>query len=107
MGLGFGASLPSTRVHVKLFSSTCSGFIRGNLTSGEAESLVWSQEEGRPKEASLLVNARVRMAPEALGAVFEACLRKYAGRNFDTRVLSMRSLSPARPQPTYQYGTVV
>ena len=97
----------SEAAHVKIFLSTLRGSVIANLASGAAEPVVQSNVEGKPREAGLLVNARVHMSPEGLSAVVENSLRLLMGDNVTTRILGLNSFSPSRPQPTHRYQTVV
>ncbi|MDR2745311.1 MAG: hypothetical protein LBB66_09020 [Desulfovibrio sp.] len=69
--------------------------LRGGLPAGAAE-------------VALLVNARVEMAPDALRRVVlrlldEAC----AALRLEHSILSLNSLSPGRPEPTWRYDRVI
>src|SRR5439155_14494780 len=59
----------SEPAHIKFVLSTSSGMITGNLTGSDDQPSMWGHVEGRPLEASLTVNARAHLAPEALRAV--------------------------------------
>lgn len=93
--------------HVKLFLSTSRGSVAANVTSTDAEPFVRADVAGAPRQAHLTVNARVHIGPEALRQVVEACLATAAGGEIAVELTSMRSFSPARPEPTHRFDAVV
>lgn len=92
--------------HLKIFLSTGDGSVAANLTGGAAEPVVHGDVNGKPRETELLVNARVHMPPEKLRASLEESIHVTAGEGMTTRVLSLESFSPSRPQPTHRYQQI-
>jgi G3E family GTPase len=93
--------------HIKLFLSTPLGSLTGNLTGGASGPVIQSGLQGPSQNASLLINARVHMLPEALRVAFERSLLEAGGGDLEIRVRSLESFSPVRPQPTHRYTRVV
>lgn len=92
--------------HVKLFLSTPNGSLAGSVTRGLAEPLVCGQVNAKTRESELVVNARVHMSPEELRTVVEKSIHVSARGQVATRVLSLESFSPSRPQPTHRHTQV-
>jgi glycerol uptake facilitator-like aquaporin/G3E family GTPase len=98
--------LRAEAAHVKIFLTTHDGSVTANLASGAAEPVVSGDMKGKPREAGLLVNARVHTSPERLSALVERSLHVTAGDSMAMRILSLESFSPSRPQPTHRYGRI-
>ena len=62
---------------------------------------------GEPRDAALLVNARVHLDPQQLRSIVESCLRASAGERIEIAVEQIRSFAPSRPQPTHRFDHVV
>jgi len=92
--------------HLKILLSTHDGSARANLVGSTAEPLVQSDVQGKPRQAGLLVNARVHIPPEKLTDLLEHSLRATASSGVATRILHLDSFSPSRPQPTHRYKQV-
>jgi len=92
--------------HVKIFLFSQGSSVVGNLTSGSGEPVVSSEVKSKTRESELVVNARVHMPPERLRALVERSLRVTAGEGTATRILSLESFSPSRPQPTHRYNQI-
>ena len=93
--------------HLKLLLNTAGGSLQANLTSSRGEPLFQGAVQGEPREALLIVNARVRAEPEELQAVIEKALESGANKDVAAEILSMASFKPGRPKPTYHYSDVV
>ena len=93
--------------HIKLALSTSVGSIAANLTSSLSEPLMQGKIAGWSREATVVVNARVHLDPEDLARIFQESLRTSSGEHLRTQILSLQSFSPARPQPTHRYSSVV
>jgi len=92
-------------VHVKLSLTTPTDQCVANLTATTGQPTV----RGRLDEAtavSLVINARVEMAPDALQAIIEEILRSLADNGIAVQIHTVRSLSPGRPMPTHRYASV-
>jgi len=89
--------------HVKLLLAAAGGQLVGNLTRTEGDVSLRGELAGRPDEASLLLNARVEMAPAELEQLARRCLADAAGPIIRVDVRHLQSLRPGRPQPTYRY----
>jgi G3E family GTPase len=93
--------------HLKLLLNTAGGSLQANLTSSRGEPLFQGAAQGEPREALLIVNARVRAEPEELQAVIEKALENGAYKDVSAEILSMASFKPGRPQPTHRYSEIV
>ncbi|NLH18423.1 MAG: MIP family channel protein [Phycisphaerae bacterium] len=93
--------------HIKLFLSTQTGTLTGNLTSVRGPVVIQRQGDlPSGTEAEMTLNARVQMDPERLQEICLDLLRDLDGQ-ISVQVLNLRSLRPGRPNPTYRYsGTV-
>jgi Ni2+-binding GTPase involved in maturation of urease and hydrogenase len=92
--------------HVKLMVSAADGFLIGNLT-GTADTLSIRNTLTPGPEASLTLNARVQMTPEALDACVREVLAATCAETVQADIVAWRCLSPGRPQPTHRYDHVV
>ncbi|HXJ96924.1 MAG TPA: GTP-binding protein [Terriglobia bacterium] len=88
--------------HIKVFLETSGGCISGNLTGIADGPWLSGEVAGQSAEASLLVNARAQIAPEALRTTFEASLRACTGTAYFSRIVSLDCFKPARPVPTHR-----
>ena len=93
--------------HIKLALSTSAGSIAANLTNSVSEPLIRGKIAERSREATVVVNARVHIDPEELARIFQESLPTSSGEHLQTQILSLQSFSPARPQPTHRYSSVV
>jgi len=92
--------------HVKVFLSSQDDSVAGNLTSGSGEPVVQGEVKRKTRESALVVNARVHMPPERLRTLVEKSLYATAGEGMATRIMSLESFSPSRPQPTHRYNQI-
>jgi len=93
--------------HVKLYLGTFSGSLVANVTSTRGEPSVRGRVVGTPQEADLTLNARVHMGPGELREVAERSLHASAGDRIKVRIKSIRNFSPARPEPTHRFESVM
>jgi Ni2+-binding GTPase involved in maturation of urease and hydrogenase len=94
--------------HLKLLVETPQGKIAANLTSSGGEPSVRGDLDLVSADASLIVNARVRIGPEELKAIVEESLRQAAAASGTTAtVTDLSCFSPARPKPVHRFGDVV
>ncbi len=91
--------------HAKVSLHTAGGQMVANLTSTGGTIAARGAIVGAPTAATLTVNARVEMTPEALQGIVESVLGALAG--ITARVTAMHSLSPGRPMPVHRYTEVV
>ena len=93
--------------HLKLRLSTAGGEFVANLTSNDEAPYWRGTIAGTPQEASLLVNARVRIAPDDLRNVVRRCLDAAADGTLEVTVDGLECFSPARPRPVHRYDAVI
>jgi len=93
--------------HLKLLLSAGEGSIVANATGSGVPPFVQGAIAGSPEDAELLVNARVRLAPQELRETIEGCLRAAAGRGIAVSLGEVRSFAPARPRPTHRFASAV
>ncbi len=93
--------------HLKCQLTSPGSQLAVNLTASDGEpSLRGSIEQSSGEEVTLLVNARVRIAPDALRSVVEGCLQATADNSVAVSIDGLQSFSPARPQPVYRFESV-
>jgi len=90
--------------HLKLLLTTPAGSVVTNLTSTAAEPSYRGEVTEPTTTASLIVNARVSLAPEDLNAAVTDCLRESADRTHRAQILQIQSFRPGRPKPTHHLG---
>lgn len=90
--------------HVKFLLRAGGGQWLGNLTGGaDAPSLRASESDA---ECGLLtINARAELSPSGLEEVVEQAVKAALG-GLELKMVSSRSLTPGRPNPTYRYDSV-
>lgn len=93
--------------HVKILLSTDSGHLAANLTRQDGPIDLRGTIAGAPPAGTLIVNARVEMAPGALERAVREALATLEGHGVTFQVRSLRTLRPARPEPTHRYGKVI
>jgi G3E family GTPase len=93
--------------HLKLLLNTSGGSLQANLTSSRGEPLFQGTVQSAPREALLMVNARVRAEPEELQAVIEKALASGPQKDVAVEILTMASFKPGRPKPTHRYSDIV
>jgi hypothetical protein len=90
--------------HVKCLVTTENGYVVSNLTQLSEEIRVRDHLQGHPSKATLIVNARVEMEPDALKGLIQDSLTRLP---VQAEIRTCRCLRPGRPNPTYRYKEVV
>jgi Ni2+-binding GTPase involved in maturation of urease and hydrogenase len=93
--------------HLKVYLTATGGRLVGNVTGNGAPLSLRGEIGGRPGNAVLLINARVRVRPDVLREVVERALQATTRDRLTATITAMHSFFPGRPQPTYHYGAVV
>ncbi len=93
--------------HAKVSLQADGGQLVANLTSTGGQIATRGEIIGAPLTATLTINARVEMTPEALRGIVEQVLRTVVGDAVQVSITAMHSLSPGRPTPTHRYAAVV
>ncbi len=93
--------------HLKFLLSSGTQMLRGHLTKADAEpNFIGELDE--VNEATLVLNARVALSPEALGGIAtQAILMAAKTVNADAEILSLQSFSPPYPRPPYRMNEPV
>jgi len=92
--------------HVKMILESGNNFITGNLT-GRNETLNFRGSAGKSTRVRLTLNARVEMSPNMLEQIVRGTLDSQTQNDIQARIITLRSLSPGRPRPTYRYNYIV
>ena len=92
--------------HVKLIIKTGSGFTIGNIT-GPDNFLNLRGTAGEGQAAVLTLNARAQIEPEQLKTIVLEEIAKLCASNINPNNVTLNSLQPGRPSPTYRYDHVV
>lgn len=93
--------------HVKiLVESENHKFIMGNLT-GKQNTLSIREGIGKENMVTMIVNARVQMKPEKLENLILDQLAIVCDEEVEYKRLTLKCLSPGRPNPTYRYDHIV
>jgi len=100
-------SLGAEVAHVKLRLSAGAQSLVANLISNDGAPLVRGAIVPGSAAAVLVFNARAHVAPDRLREVFERSLASAAGNEVRIEASDVQSFSPARPQPTHRFKTVV
>lgn len=91
--------------HVKMMLEANDNYLTGNLT-GNGETLNFRGSAGIGTQASLTLNARVEMSPEALEQIVREALESCRG-SLEAKIIDLRCLSPGYPNPTFRFNRVV
>ncbi|MDP4291960.1 MAG: cobalamin synthesis protein P47K, partial [Bacteroidota bacterium] len=92
--------------HVKLILESGDDYLIGNLT-GKGNTLNFRGSAGTGDKARLTLNARVEMSPATLEQIVRKTIEAYMNANLKATIVTMRCLSPGRPNPTYRFDHVV
>lgn len=92
--------------HVKMMLESGENYLIGNLT-GKRDTLNFRGSAGIGTMARLTLNARVEMSPETLEQLVRDTLNSKMTDNLSIRILTLRCLSPGRPNPTYRFDHIV
>jgi len=95
--------------HVKVLLKSGGGSLAANITTSEGAISLRGEIASvpAPNSAELIVNARVQMPPGELEEIVQASLLEAATGRVRLEIEEMSSFSPARPEPTHRYGSVV
>jgi Ni2+-binding GTPase involved in maturation of urease and hydrogenase len=93
--------------HLKFLLTSGTQSLRAHLTKTDAEPN-FVGELGEVSEATLVLNARVAIAPDVLGGLAsQAVLKASKSVNAETEVLNFQSFSPPYPRPPYRLSEPV
>jgi G3E family GTPase len=92
--------------HVKLMLESGENYLMGNLT-GKAETLNFRGSAGIGTQARLTFNARVEMSPETLEKIVRNTIAANTSGTLKANILTLRCLSPGRPNPTFRFDHIV
>jgi Ni2+-binding GTPase involved in maturation of urease and hydrogenase len=92
--------------HLKVLLTGGGTSLQANLTASRAEPVLRGQA-GRGGAARLVINARVRMAPEVLRQIVEECLQASAGQTVQVSVVGIASFKPGRPEPVHRFTAII
>lgn len=93
--------------HLKFLLTSGMQMLRGHLTKADAEPS-FVGELGEVAEATLVLNARVALSPEALSSIAtQAILNAAKTVNAEAEILSIQSFSPPYPRPPYRLSEPV
>ncbi|MCY2925587.1 MAG: hypothetical protein NT031_09125, partial [Planctomycetota bacterium] len=90
--------------HLKILVISDGGRLQMNLTSSQGTPATLGGLLRPTPRAKLIVNARVRTAPEDLQAVVESSLRAAAGGDVKATIEELSSFRPGRPQPIHRFS---
>jgi G3E family GTPase len=93
--------------HLKLYLTSDSGHVAGNVTSNDGPLSVRGTIAAGQRQARLLLNARVHALPDMLRATVEQSLQATAGDRVAAAITNVRSFFPGRPEPTHRFERVV
>ncbi len=99
------SSLNAEIGHLKLLLSTADGQVLANATSIDQEPDVRACSKDSA-EASLVVNARVRIDPDLLNKIVNRSVKAVAGNTVEFLPVSLHCFKPAYPKPTYRFDSV-
>lgn len=92
--------------HLKILLTGPDSSLQANLTASDQEPAIRGQG-GKGGSAGLVINARVRMAPEPLRRIVEECLQASAGETVQASVVEITSFKPGRPEPVHRFTKIV
>ena len=93
--------------HLKVLVSSGTNTAVANLICSDSSTMLSVSSECETTESKMIVNARVRLDPDALKSVVEQTLASNAG-SFDASLLieTLESFRPGRPVPTHRVTTL-
>jgi hypothetical protein len=91
--------------HLKLHLQAGGNSLFANLTGGDRAASLRGAIEGAPRRATVLLNARVCIEPQALRALVEQCLESACSGTLAATITRIQSFAPARPEPTHRFDT--
>jgi G3E family GTPase len=92
--------------HVKLRLAADGRQAAANVAGNHDPPSIRGDDDLRSTEATLLVNARVHVSPDALRGGLERALRATAGEGVRASIVQIQHFAPARPQPTHRFNSV-
>jgi G3E family GTPase len=92
--------------HVKIMLESDENYLIGNLT-GKGDTLNFRGTAGKGTKARLTLNARVEMSPDTLEQIVRTTLSVHTSENLKANIVTLRCLSPGRPNPTYRFDHIV
>ena len=92
--------------HLKLILTTGNKYIVGNVT-GKVNSLNLRGSAGIGDKAKLILNARVQMKESTLKRIVLDEIAKASLEDIRVLTISLKSLTPGRPNPTHRFKQVV
>jgi G3E family GTPase len=98
--------MPAEVAHLKLHLTAGEGSLVANLTGNDGQPSIRGDVEPT-SSATLLVNVRAQADPERLADAVRECLEKVSQGKARLVIDELQSFSPARPQPTHRYRSVV
>ena len=92
--------------HVKIMLESDENYLIGNLT-GKGDTLNFRGSAGTGSKARLTLNARVEMSPEKLEQIVRDTLNTKTTDSLAARIVTLRCLSPGRPNPSFRFDHIV
>ncbi len=92
--------------HVKIILESGCNYLIANLTGSDSSPDIRGSA-GSSTKAKLTLNARVEMSTDILEQIVRDALKSNSNKNIETKILSLRCLSPGRPKPTFRFDHVV
>ncbi|NWJ51073.1 MAG: cobalamin synthesis protein P47K [Bacteroidetes bacterium] len=92
--------------HVKIVLESGEDYLIGNVT-GKGDTLNFRGSAGTGSKARLTLNARVEMNPDTLEQIVRNTLNTKMTNNLTAKIVTLRCLSPGRPNPTFRFDHVV
>jgi G3E family GTPase len=92
--------------HVKLVMESGENYLMSNLT-GKGDTLNFRGSAGTGTRVRLTFNARVEMSPETLEKIVRDTINAHTAENLKANILTLRCLSPGRPNPTFRFDHVI
>ncbi len=83
--------------HLKLYATAPGGHVAGNVTGNDAPISLRGQLPATQRKASLLINARAHVAPDALCAAVESSLAAVAGDRVERQDRELAEFLPRPP----------
>ena len=79
--------------HLKIRLAAAGRVITASLTANRTHPLLIGDVAGEPRDAALMINARVRLDPQQLRSIVEKCLQASAGGRMEIAVEQIRSFT--------------
>lgn len=99
-------SIDAEPAHLKVLSTTGGDVSVANLVSSDSPTMLSIESGISTQQASIILNARVCLAPERLRPLVESALERIAARfNGTLEVEQIEAFRPGRPVPTHRVTT--